>query len=258
MRAEAGIGVEWRDGASYAALLEADRSFFAWEWLRRDMGYRAAAARALSARCGTREADAAAEAFGLVGFEAPHLSVPQARPLWRSRIHPQVLAVERGPGDHHLDDLFALDRWGGIATLLAGDESEHLLLSDGLRAVRLDGPRGTFSAGAVCFRYPLEGLASMEPRLLTLRRLLALCSSGDFPRSLHQPEPRARRWIMMLRAWDGLAAGADQREIASELLSRSAGEPRWRSREPSARSQAQRLVRSARHFARGGFWMLLE
>jgi hypothetical protein len=29
-------GFDWRDAAAYAPLLEADRSLFAWEWLRRD------------------------------------------------------------------------------------------------------------------------------------------------------------------------------------------------------------------------------
>jgi hypothetical protein len=62
---------------------------------------------------------------------------------------------------------------------------------------------------------------------------------------------------MMIRAADALAAGAGQREIAEVLLSRSVGEPRWRGREPSIRSQAQRLVRSARLMAAGGYRSLL-
>jgi hypothetical protein len=62
---------------------------------------------------------------------------------------------------------------------------------------------------------------------------------------------------MLLRTWDGLAAGADQRQLAEVLLSRSAGGPRWRAREPSVRSQVQRLVRSARAFAAGGYRVLL-
>jgi hypothetical protein len=62
---------------------------------------------------------------------------------------------------------------------------------------------------------------------------------------------------MMLRAWDALRSGAAQREIAEVLLSRSAGEPRWRVREPSVRLQAQRLVRSARAMAAGGYCALL-
>ena len=62
----------------------------------------------------------------------------------------------------------------------------------------------------------------------------------------------------MLRASDALAAGATQREIAATLLSRSAAEPLWRSRESSIRSQAQRLVRAARNMGAGGYRCFLR
>jgi hypothetical protein len=127
-----------------------------------------------------------------------------------------------------------------------------------LRSVRLDGPSGAFSDGRACLRYLIEGMAGAEPRLLTLRRFLALCRGGRFSSLLHPREPRARRWILMLRAWDGILTGAHQRQIAQELLSRSVSESRWRSREPSVRSQAQRLVRSAREFANGHYRALLR
>jgi hypothetical protein len=256
VQAESALGLDWRDAAAYAPLLEADRSLFAWEWLRRDGRYRAAAEAALSQRGAERRHDSAAAAFGLVGFEDPHLRVPDARPLWRAEIHPHVLGAERcarGMGE----DAFPFGRLSQRAVLIPGQASEHLLLSDGLRAVRLDGSRGAFTGGAAPLRYCLEGLASLEPPLLTLRRLLALCRTGRFSRTLHPRELRARRWILMLRAWDAIAAGACQREIAGELLSRTVNAPRWRTRESSIRSQAQRLVQSARAFASGGYRELL-
>ena len=242
MQAERAAEFDWRDGAAYAPLLGADRSLFAWEWLRRDPDYRAAAGRALSACGDERREDAAGAPFGLVGFEDPNFGVPHARPLWRSEVFPQVLAVERAHRSE-AKDMFALDRWSNIVTLLAGEGAEHLLLSDGLSTLRLDGPPGLFSGGPVCLRYRIEGLAAAEPLLLTLRRLLALSRNGSFARSLHPRELRARRWILMLRAWDALSEAATQREIAEVLLGGSATEPRWRSREPSLRSRAQRLVR---------------
>jgi hypothetical protein len=141
--------------------------------------------------------------------------------------------------------------------MAARKDREHLLLSDGLRTVRLDGPRGTFSGGAATLRYAFEGVAAAQRPLLTLRRLLALCRCGHFSLPLHCPEARAARWILMLRARDALAEGADQREIAFELFSRAAREPRWRSSAPGLRSQVQRLVRSARQFSAGGYRVLL-
>ena len=245
-------GFDWRDGEAYAPLLGADRSLLAWEWLRRDGRYVEVATKALSARMTT----ACPEEFGLVGFESPHLAVPRARPIWAAQVHPYVLFAERR-GDSGVSDGFDLERFGDVATLAVHHQGERLLLSDGLRTIRLDAPAGTFRHGRVCLRYRLEGIAAAKRPLLTLQRLLALCRSGRFSHLLHPPERRARRWILMLRALDALEAGADQREIARELLSPTAGEPRWRSREPSIRSQAQRLVRSVRLFSAGGYRALL-
>jgi hypothetical protein len=256
MRGEAASGQDWRDAAAYAPLLKADRSLFAWEWLRRTSDYRAAAGAALRGASADCRADSKAAAFGLVAFERPELPVPLARPLWRSDTHPFVLRVERG-SDSRAEDKFDLDRMRDVATLVADQHREHLLLSDGLRAVRLDGPLAAFSAGRACLRYVLEGLVAAEPGLLTLRRFLALCRTGRFAHSLHRRECRARRWIFVLRAWDALAADANQREIAEALFSRSVTGPRWRSREPSVRSQVQRLVHGARWMAGGGYrWFL--
>lgn len=249
MQAESISGLDWRDAAAYAPLLAADRSLFAWEWLRRDARYRHAAERS--------GADCEAAEFGLVAFEPPELAVPLARPLWSAEVHRSVLVVERG-GSPGAGDAFDLERLAAIATVIGSSAREHLLLSDGWRAVRLDGPAGIFSTDPASLRYVLEGVAAAERPLLTLRRFLSLYRSGRFPRSLHRPEPRARRWILMLRANDALHAGADQREIAQVLFSRTTTEPGWRSREPSVRSQAQRLVRSARAFARGDYRVLLR
>jgi hypothetical protein len=138
------------------------------------------------------------------------------------------------------------------------DRGEHLLISDGLRSIRLDVLAGTLAQGPTTLRYLLSGLASVEKPLLTLRRLLTLARTGCFSRSLHPREARARRWVLMLRVYDALRVGTDQREIAQVLLSREAGEPRWRSRDPSLRSRAQRLVRGARRTAAGGHLELLK
>lgn len=254
MRAETASAQDWRNAAAYAPLLDADRSLFAWEWLRRDPCYRAAAAAALSAD--VQGPSARPDSFGLIAFEPPHLAVPDARPLWRADVHPYVLAAEPcGPAA--AADSFDLERLRHLARIIEDEDGEHLLLSDGLRMVRLDVRRGSLAGGPVGLRYLIQGVASAEPPLLTLRRFLALGRSGRFSRSLHIGEARARRWVLMLRTVDALAGGADQREIAGVLLSRSVGEPGWRSREPSIRSQVQRLVRSSRRMARGGWRELL-
>lgn len=257
---EAAEGPDWRDAAAYAPLRDADRSLFAWEWLRRDASYRAAARRALSGSPAVGAGEPGSEHFGLVAFESSSLAVPEARPAWRSDADAHVLGVCAAPimpGADQLD-LFDLRHVRALARLIGRNGVQHLLLSDGHRCIRLDGPAGTFTNGPVCLRYAIRGIASAEPPLLTLRRFLVLCRTGRFSRGLHRQEARASRWILMLRASDAIAAGATQRDIAQTLLRPSAGGPRWRSREPSARSQAQRLVGSARALAAGGYRAFLR
>lgn len=247
---------DWRDAQAYAPLLGAERSLHAWEWLRRDPVYRAAArAAALGAGDARR---GGAERWGLHRFEHPERAVPHARPVWRADRHPPVLPAVAG-GRPAAADAFDLGRFSDISVLVRSPEgAEHLLLSDGRRTLRLDVRAGSLATGPVELRYLLAGFASAEAPLLTLRRLLALQRTGCFARSLHRPETRARRWILMLRARDALDDGADQRDIAEALLSREAAGPRWRSRVSSLRSRAQRLVHGARVMAGGGYWELLR
>lgn len=257
MRRELSAG-DWKDAQAYVPLLGADRSILAWEWLRRDPAYRTAAeAAARAPSVCARNGSWGADRWGLARFEPPDLPAPLARPIWCADIHPPVLtAVASGTGSSA--DAFDLERFGGIATLTAASAGrEHLLLSDGLRAIRLDLLAGTFRQGPVQLRYLLTGLAAAQRPLLTLRRLIALAGTGRFSRSLHPREPRARRWLLMLRTRDALAAGADQREIAAILFSPSARQSRWRSQAPSLRSQVQRLARGARVMADGGYRELL-
>lgn len=258
MAAGEGYLPDWRDAAAYEPLLHADRSLCAWEWLRRDRGYRAAAERAFGSGRGGENSDAGAlpEQWGLHAFEPPWLSAPEARPLWCAEVHSYVLGIHARPPSG--GDSFDLQRFSAISTLVtAADGREHLLISDGLRAIRIDVLEGSIAGGPAELRYELAGLAAAERAVLTLRRFLALWRTGGFSRSLHRGEPRAMRWLMMLRALDALTAGAGQREIAKVLLSAEAGRARWRIQSPSIRSQVQRLVRVARHMASGGYLELL-
>jgi hypothetical protein len=253
-----GQAADWRDAAAYAPLLAADRSIFAWEWLRRDPGYRAAAERAFEANGQADDESEAPARWGLHAFEPPNLAAPDARPVWSADVHPYVLEVD-AEQPTEASDVFDPERYPSITRIVvARDGREHLLISEGLRTIRLDVLAGSLAGGPARLRYRLSGLASAEHPLLTLRRFLALSRTGRFASSLHPREARARRMQLMLRAHDALATGADQREIAAELLSREAGELRWRSRCPSVRLQVQRLVRGARHMTTGGYFELLR
>ena len=245
---------DWKEAEDYALLLHADRSVFAWEWLRRDPGYRAAADAATRLRRG----EPSPEAWGLHRFEPPDRAAPDARPVWSAGTYAYVLRADAAaPAGER--DAFDLQQLSGLSTIVSGRAGcEHLLIGDGLRTIRLDIEGRSLAHGAAHLRYRLEGLAAAERPLLTLRRFLAVCRTGRLSRSLHVPEVRARRWILMLRAWDAMTAGAGQREIAALLLSPSAKARRWRTESPSLRSQAQRLARGAARMAAGGWQALLR
>ncbi len=248
--------MDWRDAAAYAPLLAADRSILAWEWLRRDPAYREAAGGGAARRSGVASSQPAD--WGLHVFEPPDRAAPAARPLWVADVYPPVLAAAAEP-PLLAADAFDISRLGSLVSIVDdGTGREHLLISDGLRAIRIDIVAGSVREGPVQLRFLIAGQESAERPLLTLRRLLVLCRSGWFSPALHPPDTRAGRFVLMLRAHDALADGATQREIASLLLSRTAGEARWRSRAPSLRSQVQRLVRAARHMAAGEYVGLLR
>lgn len=248
---------DWRDADAYEPLLHADRSLLAWEWLRRDGTYRAAAERALEADAEGDEGLPAPGLWGLHAFEPPYLSVPDARPVWRAEVHPHVLAVHAVPQER--GDAFDLRRLPARSRLLtAADCSEHLLISDGVRTIRMDVLQGSLKEGRVRLRYLIAGLEEAEKPLLALRRLLALWRTGRFSAALHPAEARRRRLVLMLRAHDALSSGASQREIAAGLLSARAGLSRWRTESPTLRSSVQRLVRNARALAAGGYLSLLR
>ena len=248
-------GVDWKDAAAYAPLIGADRSIHAWEWLRRDPAYREAARFGRAGRPGTGSSQPGD--WGLHAFEPPERAAPNARPLWVAAVHPPVLAAVAEP-PVLAKDAFDIARLEPLVTVLGGASgSEHLLISDGLRAIRIDILAGSVRPGPALLRYLIGGLESADRPLLTLRRLLALCRGGGFSTGLHPPETRARRFILMLRASDALAAGATQREIAATLLSAEASSARWRVSAPTLRARAQRLVRGARLMAVGGYRSLL-
>lgn len=257
MLLEDGHAANWRDASSYAPLLGADRTIFAWEWLRRDERYRAAACRALegvreNSATGDRQADA--RRWGLHAFEWPCRTGPAARPMWRAGAHPYVIearACREAPAG-----AFRFDRLAGRASIITASGREHILFSDGLRTIRLD-VIGSLAGSPLTIEVRLGDPDAAEKVLLAARRLLALWRTGEFPNALYPREARAGRWLLMLRAHDAIAAGASQRDIAAGLLSPDSLRPRWRADAPSLRSRVQRLVRAARAMA-ADYRMLLR
>jgi hypothetical protein len=145
-----------------------------------------------------------------------------------------------------------------MATIVrAPDGCEHVALSDGYRRIRIDVAHGTLLAGAVHLDYLLNGLAGVDAKLLTLRRLMALARLGRLARGLYPIERLAPRWVAALRTHDALSAGASQRDVARVLFGIGAGGSDWRHGSDFFRLRVQRLARIGRRMVQGGYRTLL-
>jgi hypothetical protein len=200
---------------------------------------------------------AGCRARGRHTFEEPDAGAPGARLVWRRQALPSVLEVRATPGGR-ADDVFALARLSSLATMVVGEGAEHLLLSDGQSSLRMDVIAGSIRDGPVLLSYTISGFESAAAPLMSLRQLVAVVMKRSFAKTLHPADPRAPRWIALLRTLDALALGASQRKIATLLLDPRAAEPRWRVGTSSLRARAQRLVREARRMAAGGYRRLLD
>jgi len=249
---------DWTDAAAYAPLIGVERAGFAWEWLRRCPDYGSAARRALD----RGDVDVCAEdpralAWNLHAFADPDLAAPEARPVWSAVAHPWVLpAIARRSGANA--DSLDLAEFHALATLVSWRRGERLLLSDGFRSIRLDLRGDSLRSSPVGLSYELAGIQALERPLLVLRRLRAFAAAGRLVASLHPPPSRAARLIQLLRAYDGLRAGARHIDLADVLLRSGLERGRWRVHSPSVRSQAQRLARAASAMAGSQFWALLD
>jgi hypothetical protein len=250
---------DWRHEEAYAELGGVGPEAFAWEWLRRDPAYRAAAAQvARPVDAGLphiREADPAAGRWGLHAFEDPAIPARAARPVWRREWSRRVLTADASRSGAGADR-FDLARFAGLATVAhAGSEVEHVLLSDGAASLRLDIASGSLLGAPACLSYRLAGLTDLRGPLATLEGLLRLWRTGRLPPPA--AGDRNHRLLLLLRACDGLRQGATHRDIAAVLLSDEAARARWRTEAPSVRTRAQRLAKAARAMAGGGYRALL-
>jgi len=248
------FAANWTHEKQYASLLEADAAAFAWEWLRRSTSYKSAF---FSFAGG--QASPPCQEFGLESYEHPHLSVPDARPMWSARVSPDVLKA-------HVSDPFApsgdridLRLLSGMVTIsITHDEIEHLLLCDGSHFIRIDVMVGTLIGCPASLTYLLHGLAGLKGPLRSLERLAALARTGRILPPPARLIERRKRWISELRVADALTDGADQQKIARVLFGEAISSTKWRMHNASHRARVQRLVAQVRSRQRNplGRWFV--
>jgi hypothetical protein len=134
---------------------------------------------------------------------------------------------------------------------------EYLLAGEDACQIRLDIRAGTLLDGPVRLHYDLAGSVGLGPKLLTLRRLLALIRLRRLPRGYFPPPSQARRWMLALRAFDARQAGASHRDIAAVLFDVSVIGSDWGDLD-YLRSRVQRLIRLGDLLVQSGYRRLLR
>ena len=179
--------------------------------------------------------------------------------LWDVAVDPSVLPVAARPASRGDRDTFDLKVYSDIATaVVTPDGRECVSLSDGYRRIRIDVEQGTLLCGPVHLSSVLIGLAGIDAKILTLRRLVALRHLGRFARGLHPSERLAPRWIMAVRACDAMRDDASQREFATVLFGGKGIGADWREASNFRRLRVQRLMRIGRSMTQGGYRALLR
>lgn len=169
-----------------------------------------------------------------------------------------MLAIKASPAPSSDVDAFDIRHFERLATVLRCPDGHELLsFSDGNHRIQLELTACSVLDGPVRFHYELSGFKHIEAKILTLRRFVLLCRLRRFPRGLYTPERRARRWMLALQAYDGIRAGASQREIAAVLFGVKTVQDDWHGRSDYLRLRVQRAIRYGRSLVNGGYRALL-
>lgn len=254
----------WLDATNYRYLEGANRSQFAWEWLRRDPDYRQLIPSTPRKRARGLTIIEPAPAFcrerwGCLFVEAPHVALPDIPMLWDPGLDASVLRAEARSAAAKLPNIFDLDQCASKAALVQGrDGEEHCLLYDGRHHIHLHVIDGTLLDGPVQLRFDIGWSGVFEPAISTLRRLLNLCRSGEICPDRPVPDRMRCRALSMLRVHDALTAGASIRDVGVMLFGLARIEAEWRDPGESLKSQCRRLITSARAMAAGGYKDLLR
>jgi hypothetical protein len=135
---------------------------------------------------------------------------------------------------------------------------EWLVISDAAGQVQLEVTEGSLLRGPVTLHFEVKGFRQLSAKLRTLARLEALHRIGRFPSSLFPKETGAGKWVRALQAWDGMEAGASQREIAVALFGEAFVRDEWNGRSDFLRARIQRILQFGRSMVDGGYRKILQ
>lgn len=254
----------WREEDRYLPLLDADGRHWAWVWLKRNATYQAAARRLPIATQASGDTAGFCRMTpnldrlfwdGLyVHSDGPVQGDASAHLFWRPRLDPSVLTVTAEPISPGHADAFDVARFADMVDIVRDKRGREMcLLAGGARQIQLEIGEGTLTKGPVRLRFDFGGLSNIDAKLRTVARLASLRRLGRFASDLFPQVSGAGKWIKAVQAYDGLAAGASQREIAGVLFGERLVREEWNGRSDFLRLRVQRLLNYARSMVDGGY-----
>lgn len=243
----------WQSPAAYLYVLRLGGPSLAWEYLRRNPEYRADWTRR------HRNNGDLVSRWHLEVFEDPNLDAREARPVWRLRRHQRIRlqAADTPPDDP--EDAHRFSLWNVPGTKRLVHDGRHMLLTSFADDKVLHLALGQDLHDGVPFEFVLGSGAQMEEasRAVERHRRLEAGEGQPVPLVSRRPGRLALMHERALRAFDGGAAAASQREIARHLFGTEPVAQNWHT-DSELRAQVRHLLRRARALVDGGYRDLLD
>jgi len=197
-----------------------------------------------------------ARRWGCLALPNASLGWSEAPVLWSAAVDPSVLQVVALPVMDRQTEPFDLVGGAVQATVVRGENREHVLLGSGADAIRLDVAGGSLLNGPVVLLHDLAGVVELEPALTALRRFLEFRRTGHLLPPITLGGQRLRRQVLAVRVHDALARGASIRDVGVMLFGLERVRNEWAGE--ALKSQCRRLIAMARKMAAGGYRELLD
>jgi hypothetical protein len=254
----------WRRAGHYQSHLDYDRSNWAAAWLFRNPEFLADLRRApcCSNADNSQPGNQAhyiccSEACPMMkwGVRCCRITKESAVIFWLPEVNFQVLSVQAEPAKGR-DEGVDLRKCSLLKAVLHRAEKKlNLLFSDGSHTLQVIVQGADTLDNRFLLQCTLRGLSEFETKPLTLSRLCRLYKKNKLVKATYPNKKRSRRWIEMLRAWDGAQEGACQREIAEVIYGKWAASEGW---DVGYRYRVQRLLKSAKRMMSKGYLDLLK
>ena len=251
----------WPHQANYRWMFALPHLAWAWEFLRRNAGYRCAYNSAVAdTDVGAAPENNTALQFGLLRFEDPDRDALVANVFWRITDCHEVLPLAASAmGKDTTSSTLNLENLRCRTTVSPPDADyrrDVLLAQDG-RSLQLAVFGETPLAEALLVTPVLPSLAT-DRRLRAVRRLADLVKHGWMRPFLYPRERRANRLVHVVQALDGWQADASHRDIGIALFGEARVERDWTDPRDHLRDQVRRAIRHGRDLMAHGYRRFLK